>query len=139
MLAAGSAAGNSPVAHIDAPQMDPRAAAAGSPGAALGAALQGGMQALTMSKDFAVKDAQIQLAQSQANKTNVEADAIGQMLPGNLQLQQADLVLKSDQAKSIAYDVAQLKPVEVAQKRKRFRIRFNRYVNPTGQCKMVLC
>lgn len=116
LMAAGNPASTSAPVKLDAPQLDIDAMTKASPGAAMNAGLEKTLQALTMSKDFAVKDAQIQLAQAQANKTNAEANSIESLLPGNLKLQTADVELKQNQAKSIAFDVEKLKPAEVAVK-----------------------
>lgn len=70
LLAAGSAAGNSPVVHTEAPQMDPMAGSGGARGISEGA--KAALSAMSMSKDFAVKDAQAQVLQAQA--ANVQAD-----------------------------------------------------------------
>lgn len=111
LLAAGSAAGNAPVVHTDAPQIDPESVRGFGKGISEGA--NSVMNALTMSKNFAVKDAEIRNLEASARKTNVEANAVETLLPGNKKLQDADLTLKSEQAKSIAFDVRELKPAEV--------------------------
>lgn len=72
LLAAGSAAGNSPVVSTSAPQMDAKAAGEASFGGNLSRGARSAIDALSMSKDFAIKDAQAQLLQAQAN--NVQAD-----------------------------------------------------------------
>lgn len=111
LMAAGNAAGNAPVVKTDAPQMDIQGAGAIGKGISEGAS--NAMAALQMSKDFAVKDAQIQNIQAQTNKTNVEANSIESLLPGNMKLQSADLQLKGSQIKNLAFDLEQLKPAEV--------------------------
>lgn len=71
LMAAGSAAGNSPVVHTEAPQIDPVAASGRFSGTSRG--METALATMSMAKDFAVKDAQAQLLQAQAH--NLEVDS----------------------------------------------------------------
>lgn len=71
LMAAGSAAGNAPVVHTDAPQQDINQA--GAMGRAVSKGGLEAIQALSMSKDFAIKDAQAQLLQAQAHNVDVDS------------------------------------------------------------------
>lgn len=89
LLAAGSAAGNSPVVHTQAPQMDARAVAGASVGAKLSMGAERSINALSMSKDFAIKDGQAQLLQAQARGANAEAEYKEKLTPGAAGLQES--------------------------------------------------
>lgn len=91
LLAAGSAAGNAPVVSTSAPRSDPAAVA--GPGRAVSSAAEKAMAFQSMSKDFAVKDAQAQLLQAQTAGVNAETEYKRSITPGaaDLQSSQTDL------------------------------------------------
>lgn len=115
LLAAGSAAGNASVVSTQAPQLDSRAAAKGGVGGMLSAGGSKLMDAMMMSKEFAVKDAQAQLLQAQAS--NVETDT---MLKGS---QNTGLVMQND-----VYRLNNLFDLDSASDLKRGLVAYNRDV-----------
>lgn len=78
LMAAGSAAGNSPVVHTEAPQLDTGVISKGSDQI---------MQGLSMTKDFAVKDAQAQLLQAQRDSVVADTEYKRAITPGAADLQ----------------------------------------------------
>lgn len=112
LLAAGSAAGNSPVVSTSAPQMDAKAVGEASVGGNISRGARAAIDALSMSKDFAIKDAQAQLLQAQANNVDVDTKLKDEQRTGKVQ-------------ENLVYRINNLFDIETGYKIKHGLIKYN--------------